>query len=213
MRFRHAALALSLVGVAAVLLCWQRQVHSGSSAGVAPYTAHFTITTNRILADGSSWNSLSSKVLARDRDGRTFEKTGRSHPKDEQKTESYSFFVQDPAKLQTLIWESNGRTAMLGHWPYWSGLVKDAGQTSMASTNQVFRMGENWYKVPESSERGKLETIAEIAEPSGDKRIKTRRRDGESWSERNSRTDYIRHANDYDAARNRWAICLAGNHH
>jgi hypothetical protein len=42
-----------------VLLCGERKVHGGSSAAVAPYTAHLSVTRNRLLPDGSSWNPVS----------------------------------------------------------------------------------------------------------------------------------------------------------
>jgi hypothetical protein len=157
MRHRYLVLALSAVSVAAVLLCWQRKVHGGSSAAVAPYTAHLTVTENRILPDGSSLDTISTKVLARDRQGRTYEKFPDG-----------AFFVQDPTKLQTLTWNSKGLVLVVSHWPYWSGRK---GCWADEHGQHQSRFGD-FYKVPASPDDGKLETIASIAE--GDKRIKTR---------------------------------------
>ena len=168
MRSRYVILALSAVCVAAVLFWWQRKVNYRSSAAVTPYTAHFTITANRILHDGSSRNTVSTEVRARDRQGRIYAKTGHMSGNGEERTEW--FFVEDPAKLQTLSWESNGKIAVLGHWPYWSG--RKGCWTDEHGQHQS-SFGEE-YKVPDLPAEGKLETVAEIADPSGDKRIRTR---------------------------------------
>jgi hypothetical protein len=173
MHHRSVGLSFSIVCIAAVLLCWPRKVHGGIEAAGTPYTAHFTVTANRILPDGSSWNTVSTEVRAHDRLGRIYEKTGHILRNGDRRTEWFSFFVQDPAKLQTLNWDSNGKIAVLGHWPYWSGRkgcwADEHGQHQSSFPNE-----EEWYKVPDSPAQGKLETIAEIQDPSGDKRIKTR---------------------------------------
>ena len=110
MRHRYLVLALTAVCVAVGLLCWQRKIHAKSAAVVAPYTAHLTITKNRVLPDGSSANAVSTVVVARDRQGRIYEKT-----------EHGLFIVQDPSKLQTLTWDSHNQVAILARWPYCSG--------------------------------------------------------------------------------------------
>lgn len=170
MRHRYVILAFSVICVAAVLFCWQRKIYGGSSAAVAPYTAHLTITKNRVLPDGSSWNTVSMEVLARDRQGRTYEKTGHVFRNGERQTEWFSFFVQDSAKLQTLTWDSKSQVAVLAHWPYWSGRK---GCWADEHGQHQSRFGD-WYKVPASPGDGKLETIASIVDSSGDKRTKTR---------------------------------------
>ena len=174
MRYRYFVLALSAVSVAAVLLCWQRKVHGESSTAVAPYTAHLTVTKNRVLSDGSLWNGISSEVLARDRQGRTYSKTGRAFQNGEQRTELFSFLVQYPAKQLTLTWESNSQVAVVGHWPFWQGR-KGCWADEQGQHQWRFPSEEDWYKVPASPEVGRSETIAsEAGEPSGDKRIKSR---------------------------------------
>ena len=170
MRHRYVVLALPAVCVAAVLLFWQRKVNTKRAAAIAPYTAHLTITKNGVLPDGSSWNTVSTEVIARDRQGRIYEKSGRLSENGEKRTEYFSFFVQDSAKLQTLTWDSKNQVAILGHWPYWSG--RKGCWTDEHGQHQS-RFGDR-YKVPASPADGKLETIASIADPSGDKRIKTR---------------------------------------
>jgi hypothetical protein len=161
MRHRYVVLASSAVCVAAVLLYWQRKVHPKNAAVVAPYTAYLTITKNRVLRDGSSANAVSTEALARDRQGRIYEKT-----------EHGTFIVQDPAKRQTLTWDSNSQEAVLGQWPYWSG--RKGCWTDKHGKNQFsFPGDEDWDKVPASPGEGKLETIATVA-VSGDRRVKTR---------------------------------------
>jgi hypothetical protein len=172
MRHRSVVLTCSAVCVVVVLLCWQRKLDPGISAAVTPYTAHFTISANRIFLDGSSWNTVSTETRARDRQGRIYVKKERAFRNGEQRTESemFWFFVEDPAKLQTLSWESNGKTVVLGRWPYWSGR-KGCWRDERGQHQSSF--GDE-YKVPDLPAEGKLETIAEIADSSGDKRIRTR---------------------------------------
>lgn len=161
MRSRHLVLVFSVVCVA-VLLCRQPKVNCETSATVEPYTAHLTITKNRVLPDGSSANTVSTVVLARDRQRRIYEQT-----------EQGSIIVQDPAKLQTLTWDSKSQVAILGHWPYWSGR-KGCWADEQGQHQSSFPSEEDWHKVPTSPGEGKLETIASIAYPSGDKRTKAR---------------------------------------
>ena len=163
MRHRYAVLALTAVCVAVVLLCWQRKIHAKSAAAVvAPYTAHLTITKNRVLPDGSSANAVFTVVLARDQQGRIY-----------QNSEHGSFLVQDPAKLQTLTWDSQRQVAILGHWPYWSGR-KGCWADEHGQHQSSFPSDDDWHKVPASPGQGKLETIGSMTDPSGDERIKTR---------------------------------------
>jgi hypothetical protein len=114
------------------------------------------------MPDGSSANAVSTVVLARDRQGRIYEKFGNG-----------SVFVQDEAKLQTLKWDSHNQVAILGHWPYWSGR-KGCWADEHGQQWGSFPSEEDWHKVPASPGEGKLETIATVADPSGNKRIKTR---------------------------------------
>jgi hypothetical protein len=147
--------------------------HGGSSAAVAPYTAHLTITKNRVLSDGSSWKTVSTEVVARDRQGRIYDKIGRVFQDGGQRTESFLFFVQDPAKLQTLTWDdSKSQAAILAHWPYWSGR-KGCWADEHGRHQSRFPSDDDWYKVPASPGDGKLETIASMA-VSADKRVKAR---------------------------------------
>jgi len=162
MRHRYVVLALTAVCACVVLLFWQRKIHAKSAAVVAPYTAHLTITSNRALPDGSSATAVSTVVLARDQQGRIYEKT-----------EHGSFFVQDPARLQTLTWDSHNQVAILGHWPYWSGR-KGCWADDQGKQWGRFPNDEDWHKVPSSPREGRLETIGSISDPSGNKRIKTR---------------------------------------
>jgi hypothetical protein len=162
MRHRYVVLALTAVCVAVVLLCWQRKIHARGAAAVAPYTAHLTITKNRVLPDGSSANAVSTVVLARDRQGRIYEKT-----------EHGSFIVQDPAKLQTLTWDSHSQEAVLGQWPYWSGR-KGCWADEHGQHQSRFPSDDDGHKVPASPGQGNSETIGSMADPPGDKRIKTR---------------------------------------
>jgi hypothetical protein len=171
MRHRYLALALSAVSVAAVLLCWQCKVYGGNLATVAPYTAHLTITKNRKLPDGSSLDTISTKVLARDRQGRTSERTLHESPNGDQRAEWFSFFVQDPAKLQTLTWDSRSPLLVVGRWPYWSGR-KGCWADEHGEHQSSFPSDEERYEAPALPSDGKLETIASI--PEGDKLIKTR---------------------------------------
>ncbi len=170
MRFRYFVLALSIASIAAVLLYRERKVHGGSSATVAPYTAHLSVTRNRLLPDGSSWNSVSVDVIARDRQGRIYEKTEQGVPNGKQGTERYSFFVQDPSKRQTVTWDSNSQVVVLGHWPYWSGR-KGCWADEHGQHQSSFG---DWSAVPGSSGEGKLETTVSITDTPWDKRIKTR---------------------------------------
>jgi len=162
MRHRYVVLASAAVCVAVGLLCWQRKIHAKSAPVVAPYTAHLTITKNRVLPDGSSANAVSTVMVARDRQGRIYEKT-----------EHGLFIVQDPSKLQTLTWDSHNQVAILGHWPYWSGR-KGCWADERGQHQSRFPSDDDWHTVPASPEQGKLETIGSMADPSGDKRIKTR---------------------------------------
>jgi hypothetical protein len=162
MRHRYLVLALTAVCVAVGLLCWQRKIHAKSAAVVAPYTAHLTIAKNRVLPDGSSANAVSTVVVARDRQGRIYEKT-----------EHGLFIVQDPSKLQTLTWDSHNQVAILARWPYWSGR-EGCWADEQGQHQSRFPSEEDWHKVPASPGEGKLETIASIADLSEDKRIKTR---------------------------------------
>jgi hypothetical protein len=161
MRHRYVVPAFTAVCIAVVLLCWQRKIHAKSAAAVAPYTAHLTVTTNRVMPDGSTANAVSTKVIARDRQGRIYEKF-----------EHGSFIVQDPAKLQTLRWDSHNQVAILGHWPYWSGR-KGCWADEHGQQWGSFPSEEDWHKVPASPAEGKLETITTMA-VSGDKRVKAR---------------------------------------
>jgi hypothetical protein len=80
----------------------------------------------------------------------------------------FRFFEQDPAKFETLNWDSKSQAGVLGHWPYWSGR-KGCWADEHGQHQSSFG---DWYKVFASPGDGKLEAIASIAE--GDKRIKTR---------------------------------------
>jgi hypothetical protein len=168
MRNRYAVLAFSAVCVASVLPGFQRKVQG--RAAVAPYTAHFTVTENRILIGGSQWNAVRTEVRARDRDGRIYTKTERVFQNGDQRKEWFQFYVEDPTKLQTVIWESNGKIAAVRHWPYWSGRK---GCWANETGEIQARFGDE-YKTPKSPAEGKLESIEEVPTPSGDKRIKTR---------------------------------------
>jgi hypothetical protein len=132
----------------------------GSSPAVEPYTAHLTITRNRAIPGRSSADAISTVVLARDRQGRIYEKT-----------EHGSFIVQDPSTLQTLTWDSKSRVATLGHWPYWSGR-KGCWADEHGQHQSSFPSEEDWHKIPASPGQGELEVIGSIAE--GSKRIKMR---------------------------------------
>jgi hypothetical protein len=173
MRNRYVILALSALSIAAMLFCWQRTIHRESSAAVAPYLAHLTITINRVLPDGSLWNAVSTEVRARDRQGRLYEKTGHAFQDGEQRTEWFSFLVQDPAKRQTLTWDSKSQAAVLGHWPYWqerTGCWTD----EQGQHRWRFATEEDRHKIPVSPEEGKLKTMGTIADPTGEKRSKAR---------------------------------------
>jgi hypothetical protein len=145
-----------------VALFWQRKIHTARAAEVAPYTAHLTITENRVMPDGSSWNDVSTEVHARDRQGRIYVKT-----------EHGSFIVQDPVKLETVTWSPNSRTAVVGHWPYWSGR-KGCWADEHGQIHDRFPSDEDWHKIPASTGDGKPETIGSIGAGTSDKRIKTR---------------------------------------
>jgi hypothetical protein len=173
MRHRYLVLALSIVCVAAVLLFWRSKIYGGSSAAVAPYTAHLTVTENRVLTGGSSWDAVSAEVIARDRQGRISERTEHISQNGGQRTQRFSFFVQDPAKRQTLTWDSISQTAVLAHWPYWSGR-KGCWADEHGQHQSRFPSDDDWHKVPASPGQGKLETIGSMADLSGDKRTKTR---------------------------------------
>jgi hypothetical protein len=160
MRPRYVVPALSVVCIAPILLFWQHKIHTAHAAEVAPYTAHLTITENRVMPDGSSWNAVSTEVFARDRQGRIYD----------QQTGHGSFFVQDPAKQQTITWNSKNQVAVLGQWPYWSGR-KGCWADEHGQNQSSFG---DWYKLPPSPGQGKLEAVASIADPSGDKPVKTR---------------------------------------
>jgi hypothetical protein len=108
-------------------------------------------------------------VIARDRQGRIYGKTGRILQDGDQRTESFSFFVQDPAKLQTLSWDSNNQVVVLAHWPYWSGRkgcwADEHGQHQVSFGDR--------YKVPASPGDGEVETTL-IQDLPGSKQIKMR---------------------------------------
>ena len=168
MLYRCLALALSAIS-AATMLCGQQMADGRSSAPMTPYTAHLTITTNPVLPDGSSLNTISTEVLARDRQGRTYQKTEKVSQNGQQRSEFFWYFVQDPAKLQTLTWDSKSQTVVLEHWPFWSGRE---GCWADEHGQQPSRFGDR-YEVPALPTEGKSETIASIADPSG-KQVKTR---------------------------------------
>jgi hypothetical protein len=173
MHYRHIVLAFSVFCFAAVPLCWRPSVNCETAAAVAPYTAHLTITKNRVLPDGSSLITVSTEVRARDRKGRIYVKTERVFQDGDQRTEWFSFLVRDEAMLQELTWDSNHQVATLGHWPFWSGR-KGCWADEQGQHQSSFPSEEDWHKVPSSPREGKLETIASFADPSGDKRIKAR---------------------------------------
>jgi len=172
MRPRYVALAFTVICVATVLLCWQREACGGTSTEVALYTAHQAITKHLIMSDGTSMDTFTTDERARDRQGRTYLKTERVFRNGDQRIESFSFLVEDPVKLRTLTWDSNGKTVVLGEWPYWSGRkgcwTDEYGQRLVSSASN-----EDWHKVPASPGDGKLETIGSIVDPSG-KRVKAR---------------------------------------
>jgi hypothetical protein len=168
MRRRYVALASAAFCLAGMLSCQDRKTAVESSPSVAPYTAHLTTTTHRILPDGSKWDFVSTEVRARDRKGRTYAKIGHAIQNGGQKTETFSFNVEDPARKQSLTWGSQGHAALLAHWPYWSG--RTGCWVDENGDNQV-RFGDV-YKIPTSPGAGKMETIRSIAE--GGKQIKTR---------------------------------------
>ncbi len=91
----------------------------------------------------------------------------------DQRSERFSLFVQDPAKQQTILAYSQTQVAIVGHWPYWSGR-KGCWADEHGQHPQFLPTDQNWYKVPISPEAGKLETIASIPGPSGDKPVRTR---------------------------------------
>lgn len=161
MRSRYVVPAVFVVCIAAMLVCWQRKIHAAKAAQVAPYTAHLTRTVNRVMPDGSSANAVSTLVLARDRQGRLYDKSG-----------SGSVFVQDEATLQTLTWDSHNQVATLGHWPYWSGR-KGCWADELGQHQSSFPGDDDWHKVPASPGNAKLETIGTMA-VSVDKRVKAR---------------------------------------
>jgi hypothetical protein len=160
MRGWSVVLAFTAVCAAAVLLFWQHENHV-KAAEVAPYTAHLTRTVNRIQPDGSSANAVSTIVLARDRQGRIYEKFGNG-----------SVLVQDEAKRQTLTWGPHNQMATLGQWPYWSGR-KGCWADEHGQNQFSFPTDDDWHKIPASPGEGKLETIASMA-VSTDKRVKAR---------------------------------------
>jgi hypothetical protein len=113
------------------------------------------------MPDGSSVNAVSTVVLARDRQGRIYEKT-----------EHGSLFVQDPVKHQTLTWSSNDQVATLGQWPYWSGR-KGCWADEHGQNQSSFPTEEDWHKIPALPGDGKLETITSMA-VSTNKRVEAR---------------------------------------
>ncbi len=161
MRRRYVVLALSVDCATAVILCWQSKIHTVTAAEVAPYTAHLTRTVNRVMPDGSSANTVSTVVLARDREGRLYEKSG-----------SGSVFVQDKARMQTLTWDSHTQVATLGQWPNWSGR-KGCWADEHGQNQSSFASDDDWHKIPTSPGDAKLETIGTMA-VSVDKRVKAR---------------------------------------
>ncbi len=153
MRHPYRLLALTLACAAIGLVCWRHYARAHSAAPVAPYTAHLTITRNIVRPDGSSTSTVSTVLLARDRQGRTYEKS------------DHGILVQDPAALQTVTWDEHRPVATIGRWPYWEGRTgcwaTDNGQQSRFPTAQ------DWHDVPPSRQTGKLETIASIRDASG----------------------------------------------
>jgi hypothetical protein len=111
------------------------------------------------------------KVLARDRQGRTYEKAGHVFHDGERRAEWFLFFVQDPAKRQTLTWDSKSQVAVVRHWPYWSGR-KGCWADEHGQHQSSFPSDDDWYKGPSPGE-GTLETIASVA-VSADRRVKAR---------------------------------------
>lgn len=162
MRPRYVVPALSVVCIAAVLLFWQRKIHAKSAVELAPYTAHLTITTNLILQDGSSSNAVSTEILARDRQGRTYQASGNG-----------SFLVENPVKQQTLRWGSNSQVAIQGQWPYWSGR-KGCWADEHGQIQSRFPTDDDWHKIPASPGDPKLETIGSFTDGPNNSRIKTR---------------------------------------
>jgi hypothetical protein len=161
MRPRYVAVALFLVCIAVVALYWQRKIHTASAAQVAPYTAHLTRTVNRVPPDASSASAVYTVAIARDRQGRIYEKT-----------EHGSFIVQDPPKMQTLTWSSHNQMATLGKWPYWSGR-KGCWADEHGQNRSSFPGDEDWHKIPVSPGNPKLETVGTMA-VSVNKRVKAR---------------------------------------
>lgn len=172
MRRGHLLLALSIACIAGVLPGCQRWVHGGGSAAVAPYTAYQTITRHQKTSDGLPLDTVTIDERARDRQGRTYQKTERELRNGDQTTRSYSFFVEDPVKLRTLSWNSNGKTVTVGHWPYWKGR-KGCWADEHGLSQVSFAADDDFHKIPASPADGKVETIGSIADPSG-KRIKAR---------------------------------------
>lgn len=158
LRSRYVVPALFVVCIAAATLFWLRRVRATE---VASYTAHLTRTVNRVMPDGSSVAWVSTMVLARDRQGRLYEKT-----------EHGSFIVQDPVKQQTLTWNSNNRVATLGQWPYWPGR-KGCWADEHGQNQSSFASDDDWHRIPASPGDGKLETVGTTA-VSVDKRVKAR---------------------------------------
>jgi len=162
MRHPYRVSALTLACAAIGLVCWQRCGHAKPADHlklVAPYTAHLTITRNIVRPDGSSASTVSTVLLARDRQGRTYERS------------EHGTLVQDPVGLQTLTWDEHRPVAIISRWPYWAGRTgcwaTEDGQQS------TFPTAQDWHNVPPSPQAGKLETIDSISDGSG-RRIKAR---------------------------------------
>jgi hypothetical protein len=152
--------------LAAGTFCWQRKVHAKSPAEDAPYTARLTRTFDRVSSVGTPVTGTSTIVLARDRQGRLYENN----------SEHGTFFVQDPAKRQTLTWNSESREAVLGQWPYWEGR-KGCWADGQGQHEAFFPRDDDWYNGPASPGDAKVETIDQhskrrvVIENLGDKEI------------------------------------------
>jgi hypothetical protein len=124
------------------------------------------------MSNGSRWDAVTTDVRARDRQGRTYRKSQRVSRNGDQRTESFTFLVEDPVKLWTLTWDSIGKTIILGQWPYLSGR-KGCWADEHGQQQVSFPTDEDWHKIPAAPDDGELETIETVGDPSG-KRIKTR---------------------------------------
>jgi len=171
MRLRYPVLALTVVLLAAGTFCWQRKIQAKSPAEDAPYTARLTRTFDRVSSVGTPVTGTSTIVLARDREGRTYEDFGNGF-----------FFVQDPIKRQTLSWGSNSsmnlnnHDVLLAQWPYWEGR-KGCWADAQGQHETSFPTDDDRYNAPASPGDAKVETIDQhskrrvVIENLGDKEI------------------------------------------